>query len=77
VQSQARRDAVTVEIVYAVLPSVLLVLAAVVAGLVTAWAFDLRGTSWGVAGAAAFILVAVAALTRTVLVLLHARRRGL
>lgn len=77
VEGQARREAVTVEIAYAVLPSAGLVIAAVVAGAVIAWAFDLRGAAWGVVGALGFVVVAVAALVRAMVVLVRARRRGL
>jgi len=77
VVSQARREAVAVEIAYAVLPSALFVLCAALIGGLLAWALGLRGEAWGLVGMLGLTAVTVAALARTLAVLLRARRDGL
>jgi hypothetical protein len=71
------RDAVTVEIAYALVPSLLLVL--FVAGVVAfcATALHLQGQPWSTLGAIALVAAAVTAVVRAVLVLVRAHHRGL
>lgn len=72
-----RRDAVTVEIAYAVIPSVLLIGVGVAAALLLSAVFGLRGHGWNVAGAVGPVLLLLAALLRTTVILVKATRRGL
>lgn len=77
VQSQERREAVAVEIAYAILPSILLLVAVFVIEVVIGWMLGVRGSAWNIGGTVAFIAAILVACARTIVVLVRARRRGL
>jgi hypothetical protein len=77
VHSPERREAIAVEITYAILPSAVLGIVVFVVAVVVAWMLGIRGDAWSVAMTVAFVAAVLVASARTIVVLVKARRRGL
>jgi hypothetical protein len=75
--SRARHDAVVVEIVYAVVSSLVLAGAVIGAAALAVAPLDLEGQGWEWAGAAGAAVVLALAGVRVVALLVSARRHGL
>lgn len=77
VDHQARREAIAVEIVYAVLPSALLIAAPVLASVLVSRTLGLQGQAWGAAALAGLIFIVLTAVARTIVILFRTHKRGL